>query len=147
MKILDALEGVKKTGHGKWKAICPSHPDKNPSLTITEKDDKILLKCWSGCTTKEILDAADLTWDDLFFTPLSKDDRTKRRKVHLKKDLQLEVGIMRMTEIDRNDGSFSEKDYPIGKVIEREKLAFKRLTDAGYKPDSTKFNIDDLEEI
>lgn len=42
--LLNQLRKVKSTGRGHFIAICPSHDDKNPSLTIRSTDDgKILL--------------------------------------------------------------------------------------------------------
>ncbi|MFL6354283.1 MAG: DUF3987 domain-containing protein [Bryobacteraceae bacterium] len=37
---------------------CPSHDDRNPSLSITEgKDGRVLFKCHAGCTQQQVLDA------------------------------------------------------------------------------------------
>ncbi len=53
--IAEALGGKR---YGKsWKACCPSHPDTNPSLSLTDKDGKTLFKCWAGCTQDEVLGA------------------------------------------------------------------------------------------
>jgi putative DNA primase/helicase len=39
-------------------ALCPSHEDKNPSLSITDrKDGRILFKCHAGCTQQQVLEA------------------------------------------------------------------------------------------
>lgn len=48
------------------KSRCPAHDDQKPSLAITEKDNKILLKCWSGCSAQEITSALGLQLKDLF---------------------------------------------------------------------------------
>ena len=56
---LDRLEGVRKSGTG-FKARCPAHDDKNPSLSITEgAGGKVLVRCHaaSGCTFEAIRDA------------------------------------------------------------------------------------------
>ena len=37
--LLSILEGVKRTGPGRWMARCPAHGDKSPSLSIRELDD------------------------------------------------------------------------------------------------------------
>ena len=63
--VLARLEGVRRNG-SQWKALCPAHPDKNQSLSVSEKDGKILLNCLAGCPTEKVLDAAGLTWKDLF---------------------------------------------------------------------------------
>lgn len=45
---------------------CPAHPDKNPSLHLSEKGGKLLLFCHSGCKTEAIVSALDLQMADLF---------------------------------------------------------------------------------
>lgn len=66
-KVLNRLDKVKSAGADKWKACCPAHDDKNPSLAISETSDGVvLLKCWAGCTTKEIVSAIGLELRDLF---------------------------------------------------------------------------------
>nr|WP_225777337.1 virulence-associated protein E [Pseudomonas sp. Marseille-Q3773] len=66
-KVILRLEKVRPTGTGKWKACCPAHDDKHPSLAIRETSDGVvLLKCWAGCTTIEIVSAIGLELRDLF---------------------------------------------------------------------------------
>lgn len=66
-KVLNRLDKVKSAGTDKWKACCPAHDDKNPSLAISETSEGVvLLKCWAGCTTKEIVSAIGLELRDLF---------------------------------------------------------------------------------
>jgi len=49
--------GGRKTSRG-WRARCPAHPDKNPSLDITETPDgKVLLICRAGCPQAEVIAA------------------------------------------------------------------------------------------
>lgn len=64
--ILSRLNKVKRVGDGKWKACCPAHDDKSPSLAIAQKGDKVLLHCFSGCGIAEILSAIELDWSDIF---------------------------------------------------------------------------------
>ncbi|TFW38932.1 virulence-associated protein E [Pseudomonas putida] len=66
-KVLNRLEKVKSSGANKWKACCPAHDDKHPTLAITETSQGVvLLKCWAGCSTKEIVSAIGLELRDLF---------------------------------------------------------------------------------
>lgn len=66
-KVLNRLDKVKSAGTNKWKACCPAHDDKHPSLAISETSDgTVLLKCWAGCTAKEIVSAIGLELRDLF---------------------------------------------------------------------------------
>jgi len=58
-QIAKALPKHKRDGDG-WKACCPAHDDKNPSLSIKDGDGgKILLFCYSGCEYKIIIDAVE----------------------------------------------------------------------------------------
>ena len=64
---LAATLNARKCGAG-WRAKCPAHVDKRPSLSITEGEDGgIRLKCFSaGCATDAIVAAIGLTMADLF---------------------------------------------------------------------------------
>ena len=64
--VLAKLPDARPDGPG-FKSRCVAHEDHNPSLTITEADDgKVLLRCWSGCSTESIVEAMGLTMRDLF---------------------------------------------------------------------------------
>lgn len=65
---LDKVEKLAPQNHAaRYRACCPAHGDKNPSLSITEKSDgTILLKCWAGCSTHEVVSAVGMTLSDLF---------------------------------------------------------------------------------
>jgi len=66
-KVLSCLGKVRPTGSNKWKACCPAHDDKSPSLAITETSDgTVLLKCWPGCTAQDIVSGIGLELRDLF---------------------------------------------------------------------------------
>jgi len=50
-------------------AKCPAHADNNPSLSITETDTgNVLLYCFAGCPTPNVIDALELEFSDLFPT-------------------------------------------------------------------------------
>lgn len=67
--ILPHLKGVTKKS-GKIWAICPAHPDKNPSLSITEEPDRVLMHCF-GCQANgiEVMNALRLSHSLLFRDP------------------------------------------------------------------------------
>lgn len=72
VRMLERLEGVRRTGEGRWLALCPSHNDKSPSLSIREADGgRVLIKCWAGCTAAEIVASVGLRLGDLFERPAS----------------------------------------------------------------------------
>ena len=57
----------KDHGGNRYTACCPVHDDKHPSLSIYFADDgKVLLHCFAGCRTADILDTVGLTYTDLF---------------------------------------------------------------------------------
>ncbi len=55
-EIVSALGG-QNTGLGQWIAHCPAHDDKKSSLSITEKDGKVLLHCHAGCSQEAVISA------------------------------------------------------------------------------------------
>ncbi len=58
---------ARRAGKGKWQARCPSHKDRNPSLSVGEgKDGCVLLKCQAGCRTEAIVAAMGLHMRDLW---------------------------------------------------------------------------------
>jgi len=54
--IADALH-ARRTGPGRWMARCPAHDDRSPSLSITERGDKVLLHCFAGCDQQAVIEA------------------------------------------------------------------------------------------
>jgi len=64
--FLPRLEAVRRSSRG-YVARCPAHADRHPSLSVSEGERGILVKCWAGCTTKEIVGALGLTMRDLFY--------------------------------------------------------------------------------
>ena len=65
--LLTRLQGVKQTGPGQWKACCPAHEDGEPSLTVTDAQDRILVHCHAGCTAEAVVGALGLKMFDLYF--------------------------------------------------------------------------------
>lgn len=63
--VVSRLSNAKRTGKS-FKALCPAHDDKSPSLSVAEKDGKILVKCFAGCSTDAIVNAIGLEIKDLF---------------------------------------------------------------------------------
>ena len=55
--IAKGLENWKKGGENKWIACCPAHDDKNPSLSIKQEADKVLVHCFAGCSQVSVISA------------------------------------------------------------------------------------------
>ena len=64
-KLLSRLDKVKRIANDRYTAICPAHDDRSPSLAIKDTDDRLLLHCFCGCETAEVLSAIGLTFTDI----------------------------------------------------------------------------------
>ena len=75
--ILSRFKNVREVASG-WRACCPAHDDRNPSLSITPNGQKTLLHCHAGCSTEAIVAAIGLEMKDLFFDkPIRKSVRVE----------------------------------------------------------------------
>jgi putative DNA primase/helicase len=63
--LLARLSGARHSGSG-WSACCPAHEDRKPSLSVCERDGKVLLHCHAGCSTEAVLAALDIEPRELF---------------------------------------------------------------------------------
>jgi putative DNA primase/helicase len=74
--LLARLDRPRKSGKG-YTCRCPAHEDRGPSLSVTEASDgRVLLHCFAGCDTIDVLQAIGLDWKDLF--PGGMDTNAKR---------------------------------------------------------------------
>lgn len=72
-RVLDHLDAVgcdwraSTSDADSWQAQCPAHDDTLPSLSILRTGDgKVLLNCFAGCRTEDILARLCLEWRDLW---------------------------------------------------------------------------------
>jgi hypothetical protein len=101
--LLSTLEKVKRTGQGRWKACCPSHADKNASLSLRELDDgRILAYCFAGCAIDEVLGALGLNVDALFPERLAggRSERKPFASSDVLRALAIEVQIVSIVAAD-----------------------------------------------
>lgn len=76
LKIAEILKAFEvSTGHrpkrsGKnWLTRCPSHPDHNPSLSISEgRGKRVVICCHAGCAVETLVGAIGIEMKDLFQT-------------------------------------------------------------------------------
>ena len=100
LNVLRRLENV--TGRcGKWMACCPAHEDKTPSLAISETDDRVLIHCFAGCETDDVIATIGLSLADLFYNKLSNNELTEGRRRRYQEALiteRLQVAIINSAE-------------------------------------------------
>lgn len=65
-RVLQRLDAVHTTASG-FMARCPAHDDRVPSLSIgiSRRGRGVLLHCFAGCCTEDVLAALGLTYGDL----------------------------------------------------------------------------------
>lgn len=85
--VLDRLEGVRKQGGG-YRARCPVHGSKGPTLAISEGDDgRVLIHCHAGCSPGAVREKLELPWSAFF--PEGSGRSRKRRKMD-RRNVELE---------------------------------------------------------
>lgn len=123
--ILLRLNKVQRSGAG-YKAICPAHDDRSPSLSIREgTDGRVLLHCFAGCDLRPIVAAMGLRTADLFHAE-NVSSRTVRLPGvsirELKAATEFERQILYIVKSDQLSGrTVSQSDW------ERAKLALQRI--------------------
>lgn len=65
-QLITRFDKVKRNGTNSYICRCPAHKDKDPSLSIKEIEDRILIHCHAGCDTGSILGYVGLELKDLF---------------------------------------------------------------------------------
>lgn len=125
-RILQRLEDVRKHGTGQYMSKCPAHQDRSPSLSLYfHNDGRILIHCFAGCQTSDILAAIGLSMTDLFPEPLSHflpggDKRAK--ELALQKKTSHERTVIEMCMAKRRQGKELTKDE-----LEAERRAFDKI--------------------
>jgi hypothetical protein len=68
--VLSRLDGhkLRENGRDRWRACCPAHGGSNPSaLSVgVGDDDRVLLRCWHGCSAEQVAQAIGIELADLF---------------------------------------------------------------------------------
>lgn len=78
--LLSRLEGVQHSGRG-YRACCPACGGRSRKLSVTEVDEgRLLVHCFGGCETGDVLGAMGLTIADLFPTRLPIDTPAGRQQ-------------------------------------------------------------------
>lgn len=125
--LLDRLDGVRTTGCRQWIALCPAHEDSAPSLAVREVDGGVvLLHCFAGCATYEIVSTVGLKLCHLF-PPREAGNGAERARLDARQVLRCiakEALIIRLYAQDVISGTLTEAD------IARLRLAETRIGEA-----------------
>ena len=129
--LLGRLQKVKGR-NGSWTACCPAHEDKGPSLAIREADDgRVLLHCFAGCPTINVLGAVGMDMSDLF----PPDEKRKNYPVEGKPKMKpafYASDLIRILSFEALVVNICAYDMSIGKTLrdedrERLKVAQQRI--------------------
>jgi len=132
-KLLARLKGVRAIKAGNWKALCPAHPDKSPSLSIKEENDGIILiHCHAQCDPHTVLHSVGLEFRDLFEKPLGRHFQPTRQDWHLRQALAALASEAATIVIGAHDVAaaerLSDKDVTqMAKAAGRIDAAYRRL--------------------
>ena len=65
-RIVEQTKATFTGSGGQYSGLCPAHNDRSPSLSLTLTEDRILIKCHSGCSINEICSGFGIKKSDLF---------------------------------------------------------------------------------
>ena len=84
--VLEKLDKVRKSGKG-YVACCPVHGDRNPSMSVTEKDGRVLRYCFAcGAKGPDVVAAVGLPVSVLFEDQYVKTGLTRKDREDLAMD-------------------------------------------------------------
>lgn len=103
--IASGLDKVKWHGDYEFLACCPAHDDRNPSFSVADKNGKILVKCWAGCSQESVIGA--LRGMGLWHSA-SRHQIERRKRADLEKDIRhhyqiILLGAAQTTELSEAD--------------------------------------------
>lgn len=132
----ERLDGIRERRDG-FLAKCPAHQDRDPSLSVTDSGDRVLLHCFAGCTPADILAAIGLTWREAFRDEYKPEQVQPSLRVHerrkLAKSHSLEFTIL---EIEAVRPATDPAD------VERVNLARKRIASL-----AARYGFEELDQI
>ena len=134
--LLSRLDRVRRCGKG-WIARCPAHEDKTASLSVSAgADDRVLLHCFAGCSSAEVVHALGLELGDLFVRRLLKDmtplERSAMREAGRQAQWQAALNVLDLeASVVRCACSIALGGTPLSLAdYDRLGIALKRITDA-----------------
>jgi hypothetical protein len=102
--LLQRLEGVQKSGNG-WRAYCPACGGRSRKLSVTVRDNRVLINCFACNDAGAVLAAIGLTLTDLHpprHWPQSPEERRNARRAIR------EAGLLSALEVLSMEGAVIE---------------------------------------
>lgn len=102
--LLQRLEHVRQEAKG-WRARCPACGGMSRKLSIAESDTRVLVHCFAGCRSDDVLAAVGLRWADLYppcHWPQNREERERARRAIR------DVGTMSAAEVLAFEGAVIE---------------------------------------
>jgi hypothetical protein len=113
--FLARLDRGRQLQAGRWTARCPAHEDRTPSLSITDQEGVILVRCFAGCGFHDIVAAVGMEPADFFppradhHAPIPASQRWIPRQTLTSIAHELTIVVLAAGQIDRGQG-LSEMD-------------------------------------
>jgi flavoprotein len=102
--VLERLDKVRKSGKG-YLACCPVHDDKSPSMSVTEKDGRVLCHCFAcGANGAQVAEAIGLPVTALFEGEYIKTSMSRKDRENLEMDRMIVL-------VAQNQEKLSYKDW------------------------------------
>lgn len=125
--LLHLLKGVRQTRPNEWMACCPAHDDSSPSLHVTDcPDGRLLIHCFAGCSSGEVLNALGLEFRDLMpeaagerLGPVRRPFDFKRVREHISR----EVAVVLVIAEDIASGTVVTEDLRERLAVAAERLS------------------------
>lgn len=109
--ILGSLDKVKRLAGGKYQACCPVHGDKNPSMSLTEKDGRVLIHCFAcGAKGIDVVKELGLPASVLFEKPLNSSQVTDYQRKKLLQDQEFSTMFVNIYEAAESRGDYISLD-------------------------------------
>src|SRR3989304_4170946 len=100
------LQKPKRQTDGSFLALCPAHADKNTlSLHVSEREGKLLVKCFAGCSTEAICESLKIELSDLF----AETEKQQEKKIVAPYDYTDETGAVLYQKVGYEPKDFRQR--------------------------------------
>ena len=110
LELVEAATGKKgRQNERGWMAVCPSHEDDSPSLSIAEGDKGLVLNCFRGCSVSDICSSLGIKVHQLFYDSGTKKNYVKKTKYE-REQFEIDTWVCFIWH-NQKEGKASEKEH------------------------------------